>query len=83
MGFVDSVVGDSDLEAATEAFAAGLVKTSGMSARIMKEAIQRIMSGHREECAETDEFVNRALRSADYHEGVSAFIERRPPVFES
>lgn len=81
MGLVDMIVEDSDLNSAIHSFAAGLLTTSGMSARIMKEAIRLIMSGVREESAQTDEFVDRALRSADYHEGVSAFIERRPPVF--
>lgn len=81
IGLIDRVVAVDDLDDAVEDFAEPLLTASGGSARLMKQAIRMILDGHRESTPITDAFVDEALGSADYHEGVTAFLERRAPRF--
>ena len=82
MGLVDSVFDDPDeLIGAIEDYASLMRVTSPGSVRIMKEAITRIVGGQVEPSPETDAWVRIALESADYQEGVLAFLERRTPRF--
>ncbi len=48
----------------------------------MNEIIERILSGQRESDAEIERIRSDAVHSADYAEGVAAFLERRPPRFD-
>jgi len=82
MGLVDVVLEDpQELPGAIEEYASLMRATSPGSVRIMKEAIARIVAGQLEPSAQTDAWVRTALESADYHEGVLAFLERRAPRF--
>ena len=81
IGFVDRVVAEDDLDSAVAAYVEPLLTASASSARLMKQAIRRILDGGRESTAQTDAFVDEALQSPDYREGVTAFLERRTPRF--
>lgn len=82
MRLVDRVIENPELLAeVVEEYAALLRATSPASVRVMKESIARMARGQRQPTAETDGWVRQALESADYHEGVSAFLERRQPRF--
>lgn len=83
IGMIDRVVADDDLESAVSDYVAPLLNASSGSARLMKKAIRLVMDGQREATPDTDAFVDAALASADYREGVTAFLERRPPNFNS
>lgn len=83
IGLVDQVVPDSMLDQAVSMFIDPLLSASGMSARSMKRTIRRIANGERAASDHSDAVVEEALRSSDYREGVTAFLERRAPHFES
>ena len=82
MGLVDEIVEESRVEAAVDTLADALAATSRTSVRLMKRTIRLVASGQRTPDDVTDALVREALHSKDYHEGVSAFLERRPPAFE-
>ncbi len=83
IGLVDQVVPDAMLDQAVSMFIDPLLSASGMSARSMKRTIRRIANGERAASDHSDAVVEEALRSSDYREGVTAFLERRAPRFES
>jgi len=80
IGLVDEV--DDDVDAAVDDLAAILAGRSGVTQRAVKQTVARVLDG-----ATADDDTQAALRDAalaspDYAEGVSAFLERRPPKFE-
>lgn len=83
IGLLDRVVPDDALVDALGSFIEPLLSASGMSARSMKRTIRLIEDGDRESSPRADSVVMEALRSADYREGVTAFLERRAPHFDS
>ncbi|EIE98641.1 enoyl-CoA hydratase/isomerase family protein [Saccharomonospora glauca] len=81
MGLVNEVFDPDELEKTTMEFARTLCERSQVSIRGMNEIIERILEGQRESDAEVERIRSEAVRSADYAEGVAAFLERRPPRF--
>ena len=82
IGLVDDLAADADgLAMLVEHYISMMRQTSTHSVRIMKQAIARVRRGDRTPDATTAGWVRQALESADYHEGVSAFMERRAPRF--
>ena len=76
MGLVDRLV--SDLESGITSVAADFSKTSPATVRLLKQSIRRAVN---DPTALSDDLVRAAVTSADFREGVYAFIERRPPGF--
>jgi enoyl-CoA hydratase/carnithine racemase len=79
--FVDEVVPADDLDGAIERAVSAFMAVSGVSVRLMKQAIRLIAEGQRTPDERTDALLHEALASPDFHEGVSAFLDRRPPAF--
>ncbi|WP_277068629.1 enoyl-CoA hydratase/isomerase family protein [Saccharomonospora viridis] len=82
LGLVNEVVEPSRLEEATTEFVRTLCSRSQTAIRGMNEIIERILSDQRESDAEIERIRSDAVHSADYAEGVAAFLERRPPRFD-
>ena len=83
LGLVDEVFSDPDtLDAGVRAFTALLSSRSGVTQRAAKQTVARILDGAGRDDAAHAALRTAALDSPDYAEGVRAFLERRPPVFE-
>jgi enoyl-CoA hydratase/carnithine racemase len=82
LGFVTEVVEPDDLPAAAQAEARRYRDASPFALRRMKELVYGGM--HRpvdEHLRETARLLQECFRSEDHHEGVAAFLERRPALF--
>lgn len=81
IGLVNDVFAAEELESSTLDFIATLCARSQSSIRGMNRIIEKILAGQENADAEVDEIRLGALHGEDYAEGVSAFLNRRPPNF--
>ncbi|MGH3097649.1 MAG: enoyl-CoA hydratase/isomerase family protein, partial [Streptosporangiales bacterium] len=81
IGLVDEVHPTDELEKATREFAEELATRAQYSVRAVKEIVGRITAGQSADDEETTALRNDSFDTADYAEGVRAFLERRPPRF--
>lgn len=82
-GLVDEVYPDpAALDAGVREFTALLAARSGVTQRAVKETIGRIADGATHDDESHTLLRESALASPDYAEGVRAFLEHRPPVFD-
>lgn len=81
IGLVDEVHPADELESATREFASELATRAQYSVRAVKEMVRRITAGQSADDEETTALRNDSFDTADYAEGVRAFLERRPPHF--
>ena len=79
IGFVLDVVEPSELDAQVDALCSTLASHAPVTLQVTREAIRRIVE---RVTADGDDLVRRAYESRDFHEGVAAFTERRPPRWE-
>lgn len=81
LGLVSQVVPEADLEAAAEEDIGYMLKTSPLGLRLSKEALNINLDAGSLEAAMALEDRNQILcaNSADFAEGVQAFLERREP----
>jgi enoyl-CoA hydratase/carnithine racemase len=76
IGLVDFLYADA------LALAETIAANSTHTAREAKAMVRRILDGQAEDDAETRALFDRAFTGPDFQEGVSAFLEKRRPVFE-
>ncbi len=83
MGLVNRVVSDAELGDAVMAMARHVASRSAVSIRIGKEAFHRQLElGLTDAYAFASGVMTRNMLEAEAHEGIGAFLEKRPPRWE-
>lgn len=81
-GLVNFVTGADELEARTHEYAVRLAAMPTLALGMTKRAVYRATTTTLEDALEHEAQVQqRAAKSDDHVEGVTAFLEKRPPVF--
>jgi len=76
-GFVHEIVGAEAIEARVRALAETVASHAPITLWVTKEAVRRLQEARA--VPDGDDLVARTYGSADFHEGVRAFMEKRPP----
>lgn len=82
VGVIDELLEPDELGSRVREFAELIASRSQYSVRSSKRIVQKIQAGHVEDDEETLRLRNESFDRADYKEGVRAFLDKRPPVFE-
>jgi enoyl-CoA hydratase/carnithine racemase len=83
-GLVSRVVPDADLDAAAREMAGRMLRNSPLALRLTKDCLKANIDAGSLESAIAMEDRNQVLtaRSADFREGIAAFLEKREPKFQ-
>ena len=76
-GFVHEIVAPEAIEARVRALAETVAAHAPITLRVTKEAVRRIQEART--VPNGDDLISATYGSADFHEGVRAFLEKRPP----
>jgi enoyl-CoA hydratase len=83
MGLVNRVLPAAELEPFTRDYALQMAESAPLSLKAHKLAIQQAMFDEAQaDGREAEEAIRQCLNSADYQEGVAAFLEKRRPQFK-
>lgn len=80
LGILNAAVPDDTLESHVAEVAATICQHAPLTIQVTKEAIRRIIERRRG--IDGDDLILRCYLSEDFREGVTAFLERRPPVWK-
>lgn len=78
-GFLLQVVPPPDLEAQARQLCERLAALAPVTQRVSKETLNRLQH---HALPQAEDLIRQAYGSADFHEGVQAFIAKRPPVWQ-
>jgi enoyl-CoA hydratase len=83
-GLVSRVVPDAELDAAAREMAGRMLRNAPLALRLTKEALKHNLDAPSLEAAIAMEDRNQVLTAGtrDFREGIAAFLQKRPPVFE-
>ena len=78
-GYVLDVVAADGIEAAAQKLCGKLASLAPVTQQVSKEALSRLL---RHDLPEAEDLIRRTYGSADFREGVQAFVQKRPPVWQ-
>jgi len=78
-GYVLEVVPAEGIEAAAQKLCARLAALAPVTQQVSKEALARLL---RHDLPEAEDLIRRTYGSEDFREGVTAFVGKRPPVWQ-
>jgi enoyl-CoA hydratase/carnithine racemase len=76
-GFVHEVVAPDAIEARVRALAEEIAGHAPITLRVTKEAVRRIRAAR--PAPDIEDLIAETYGSADFHEGVRAFLDKRSP----
>ena len=78
-GYVLEVVPAEGIEAAAQKLCSRLAALAPVTQQVSKEALARLL---RHDLPEAEDLIRRTYGSEDFREGVTAFVGKRPPVWQ-
>jgi enoyl-CoA hydratase len=78
-GYVLQVAAPDAIEAAAQKLCTKLSSLAPVTQQVSKEALNRLL---RHELPQAEDLIRRTYGSADFREGVQAFVQKRPPVWQ-
>jgi enoyl-CoA hydratase/carnithine racemase len=81
IGLVTHLADPSDLDRIVRDLARAIAANAPITIRVTKEAMRRVAVRRRPPAGEDDDLIASCYASSDFHEGVAAFIDKRPPRF--
>lgn len=81
VGLVNRLVPAGEIEATVRTLAAEIAANAPLTLRATKEMIRRILAKRRLPAGEDADLVEMCYTSADFREGVTAFLAKRKPVW--
>lgn len=82
-GYLQEVCATTDIDAAAGRLAGRLAALAPVTQGASKEGLRRLtLHGLQEDAMRGDDLIRRAYGSADFHEGVAAFVEKRSPIWK-
>lgn len=81
IGLIDYIYSMEEIDSACLAFAEQITRKSSVSNNGIKQVIQSIIDGENEETPAIEQLILDSFSSADYKEGIQAFLDKRKPNF--
>jgi enoyl-CoA hydratase len=78
-GLVTRLADETTLDATVEEFAATIARHAPITISTTKAMLRRLQAHQSPPVEASDDLIARCYASADFHEGVDAFLARRPP----
>jgi enoyl-CoA hydratase/carnithine racemase len=81
LGLVNRLVAADDLDRTVRALATEIAANAPLTLRATKEMVRRVLAKRRLAAGEDADIVEMCYTSRDFHEGVSAFLAKRKPIW--